>query len=151
MKENKKLEEFEKIKHWYITILDYVALKIPELKSFAESTKENILSKYNNYSHDIYRGLVQSRKDINDLTESLNNLEYIELNNILRERFGENLDDYKAELVIKKVIQRGRIKSDEEFKLLEERMSDLSQIESSLVEIEKINKLLLAYENKIGR
>jgi hypothetical protein len=52
--------------------------------------------------------------------------------------------DYEA--VAKQILKRGAILSDEEFHIVKDRVDELCQSDSNVVEIDMFNRLLLAYE-----
>lgn len=87
--------------------------------------------------------------DTLDMAKDLSYAQKEELNAILREKFGTDLNEQnnKNYKKIKRVIQRGKIKTDEEYYLLKERIDEIYDDESKREEVEELGTLLLNYEN----
>ena len=87
--------------------------------------------------------------DTLDMAKDLSYAQKEELNAILREKFGTDLNEQnnKNYKKIKRVIQRGQIKTDEEYYLLKERIDEIYEDESKREEVEELGTLLLNYEN----
>ena len=95
------------------------------------------------------RGMRMAFNDTLDMAKDLSYAQKEELNAILREKFGTDLNEQnnKNYKKIKRVIQRGKIKTDEEYYLLKERIDEIYDDESKREEVEELGTLLLNYEN----
>lgn len=92
----------------------------------------------------------QGLRDMNEMAKSLKSSEYQELNKILFEKYGKTLMDFdsKKDKKIESIIKKGKISSDEEYELIENKVSELSQEKDKVREIEMLNKLLIDYYKK---
>ena len=70
-----------------------------------------------------------------------------------RERTGRHLFDDVPDprLKLRAVLERGRVKSEEEWRLLEETLSEVEQTLFAKDEVPVINKMLAAFEAKLAR
>jgi hypothetical protein len=95
------------------------------------------------------RGMRMAFNDTLDMAKDLSYAQKEELNAILREKFGTDLNEQnnKNYKKIKRVLQRGKIKTDEEFYLLKERIDEIYEDESKSEEVDELGTLLLNYEN----
>lgn len=95
------------------------------------------------------RGMRMAFNDTLDMAKDLSYAQKEELNAILREKFGTDLNEQnnKNYKKIKRVIQRGKIKTDEEYYLLKERIEEIYDDEGKREEVEELETLLLNYEN----
>lgn len=95
------------------------------------------------------RGMRMAFNDTLDMAKDLSYAQKEELNAILREKLGTDLNEQnnKNYKKIKRVIQRGKIKTDEEYYLLKERIDEIYDDESKREEVEELGTLLLNYEN----
>lgn len=152
MKKPNYLHEIERLKDRYITILDFMSLKYPELKNFSAITRNNLLRQYPHYNKNILQGFREGYHDISEMASMLPFDDFMELNKILVEKFGKGLDEInnKTMRLINRVIKRGKIINDEEYRILEDQINKLSQSKSQQSEIEIINKLLTDYYQKKG-
>lgn len=95
------------------------------------------------------RGMRMAFNDTLDMAKDLSYAQKEELNAILREKLGTDLNEQnnKNYKKIKRVIQRGKIKTDEEYYLLKERIDEIYDDKSKREEVEELGTLLLNYEN----
>ena len=95
------------------------------------------------------RGMRMAFNDTLDMAKDLSYAQKEELNALLREKLGTDLNEQnnKTYKKIKRVLQRGKIKTDEEFYLLKERIDEIYEDESKSEEVEELGTLLLNYEN----
>ena len=88
-------------------------------------------------------------KDMNELSKGLSSIDLEELNRVLKERFGSDLTVYsnKGLAKIQRIIKRGRVNTDDEFRLLSNRVDEIYADDSKKDEVEVLNKLMGDYEN----
>lgn len=151
MKEKKDYtQEMEFIRDWCLVILDFLKEKDANFKEFAEITKNTFLNNSIVNNKKMLIGYRQGFRDINEMTQALSENNFQELNQILAKKFGKTILDFdtKKEKKISSIIKRRKISSDEEYELIENKVSELSQEEGKDKEIELMNKLLIDYLKK---
>lgn len=142
------LLEMEFIKNWIITVMDFLEKKIPEFHKFSEVMKSTFDKYPNQNSKKMLQGYRESYRDINEMAKNLSLIDYNELDKILIERFGKGLNDVNNTKILEKIIKRGKIISDDEFRLIDEKVNELCQTEPQSSEVDMLNKLLLVYHEK---
>jgi hypothetical protein len=142
--------EMEHIKDWCVVILDFITAKNANFKAFAEPTKDNLNKYYKSYNQRLYKGFQQSYRDINEMAKALSPSEYGELNAILNERFGKDLNGINpiTDKKIVKVLKEGKISSPTEYELLLNRVEEIYSDESKKEEVVKLNELLANYHKR---
>ena len=149
-KENLKNTELTHILSWVTTILDFFIAKSNNPKEFDvfDTPKKIALQVFNEGN---LRGMRMLLKDTNEWSKALSLKDYGELNILLSSKFGFNLSlyDRKNKKEVNRIVKQGEIKSDEEYELLEMRVSELSTnaklSTSQIDEINIINRLLGAF------
>lgn len=140
--------ELEYIKDWCITVINF-KLEINEtpreVKKLYEPLKNDLISNFNSKDKNIQRGLREAYKSLQEEVGywpiNMKNA----LNHILYSKFGETIIQDKDK-EIKKVLKRGKINNDDEFRIIDEKVNEICQIDSKSSELEKLNYLLLMYE-----
>lgn len=151
MKNEKKnyLPEMEQIKKWNITVMEFLAKKNPSLKGFCELVKK----KFDEYpvqnNKKMLQGYRESYKDINEMTKSIPVTDFNELDKELLSKFGKGLRDMDNDMLLVKIIERGRIISELEYVLVDEKVNTLCQTDSQSPDIEMFNDLLLDFHKKV--
>lgn len=145
----KKSEELLFIKDWTILILDLIVKTYgtdPVGDCFKDLQKVILLE----YEKQNLKGLRYVFKDVNDLAHEFEPSKLEQLNMLLKERFGKNLNYYSATLTrkVKQIIKKGEIKNPDEFRLLKDRAEVIFADEEFHAELREINKLLLKYEDE---
>lgn len=149
----KQEEEFLFIRRWCLTIIDFLYSNeindshLIELRkqAFDEETKTRFLEKT---SPGIYlKGLRQAYNDVNDMALHAPNHILRELNNMLYLQFGRDLSIYSKNISsqLEEILKRGKIINDDEFRLVEQVVSDISQIDDQSEQAIIYNDLLTAY------
>ena len=142
-KKTQNVTEYAFIKDFCITVLEYVASKSD--KSIKESYK-SVIDNWNNFFvQGEYRGFKEGYRDTLEITKSLSSDHYQALHDLLLAKYGKGLYDIESDTkkLANKIIKRGRIKSNEEWRLINEIANDTTQQEYN---IETLNALLLNYE-----
>lgn len=139
---------------WGLTVFKYIAHRSPEMKtletSFLQPWEEAYSRLQEKYSARHFYGMKQGCNDMATWANNLSPSDIEELNEILLNKFGKGLIDANKEhkKLIKRIIKRGSIKSDEEFYLITEYLSDTTnEID---FDINKLNKLLGEYEYEMN-
>jgi len=151
MKEKKDYtKEIEFIKNWCITIMDFVSQKDPLFAKIVNSSKDGFRNTPTIINKKILSGYQQGFRDINEMAKALKPSEYKELNDILLQKHHKTLFDFdtKKEKKIESVIKKGKISNNEEYALVENKVSELSQEKGKDKEIDILNKLLIDYYKK---
>ena len=137
-------KELEQIQNWCLTILDFMIKKHGKALPF-DMFKKVILKEYKEQN---LKGLRQVIKDVNEWSKGMSNSYVEELNVLLKDKFGKNLEAYDKDNLreINKILKRGFIKNEEEFGLLERRVDELSTSQTGHKDINQINQLLNKFE-----
>jgi hypothetical protein len=138
----------EYIKDWCITVI-YFKLEMnetpTEVKKLYEPLINGLISNFNSKDKNIQRGFKEAYKSLQEEVDYWPDKMKTDLNNILYSKFGENIKQDKDN-EIKKILKRGKINNDDEFRMIDEKVNEICQISSKLSELEKLNHLLLMYE-----
>ena len=138
----------EYIKDWCITVINF-KLEMnetpTEVKKLYEPLINGLISNFNSKDKNIQRGFKEAYKSLQEEVGYWPDKMKADLNNILYSKFGENIEQDKDK-EIKKIIKRGKINNDDEFRMIDEKVNKICQIGSKLSELEKLNHLLLMYE-----
>ena len=139
----KQQKELVFMKDWILIVHDYI------FKDDEDILEEDKLYIIEAFEIGEIRGMRMAFNDTLDMAKDLSYAQKEELNAILREKFGTDLNEQnnKNYKKIKRVIQRGQIKTDEEYYLLKERIDEIYDDESKREEVEELGTLLLNYEN----
>ena len=142
-----KTADYETLKEWCLTVFDYLLEQEPEFKLVADDSKALIAS------YDRYHNIKKMRalyKEHHLILRDLPPNQIEELNQILTEKFGHNLADVaKMETkAIEKIIKRGRIRNDTEYRLVWQREDEIYTDDSQFEYAETLRKLLSDYENQ---
>ena len=139
----KQQKELVFMKDWILIVHDYI------FKDDEDILEEDKLYIIKAFEIGEIRGMRMAFNDTLDMAKDLSYAQKEELNAILREKFGTDLNEQnnKNYKKIKRVIQRGQIKTDEEYYLLKERIDEIYDDESKREEVEELETLLLNYEN----
>ncbi len=140
----KSFEELLFLKEWNLIIADYF-VKIwadPIFERFRQIIIET-------FEKNDLRGMRMIYKDNNGMTIDLSPNDLDKLNQILRKKFGFDLAKVNDKNLakIKRIIERGHLKSDDEFRLLSNRVDEIYADDSKKDEVEVLNKLMGDYEN----
>lgn len=141
------------IRKWCLTILDFIYsdnvihTDVIELRkqAFDEKTKTRYLEQT---TPGIYlKGLRQAFNDINDMALNAPNQLLEKLNNTLFTQFGQDLSTYSQNNSsrLEEIVKRGKIINDEEFRFVEQKVSDICQIDAQSQQVIILNNLLAAY------
>ena len=140
-----KTADYETLKEWCLTVFDYL-LKQDSHHVMLVDYGKNIIAildkkKKKNDMRALYKELHLNVRELPP-----NQIE--ELNQILTEKFGHNLADVgKMETkAIEKIIKRGRIRNDTEYRLVWQREDEIYTDDSQYEYAEKLRKLLNDYE-----
>lgn len=160
----KQLEELKFKYEWCKTIQEFI--NAHEDDSFDVELMQDLDSAFaeqNPSMHDylirvldkayLEQNLVGIRSSINDYNEDARDLtpaEFEELNAILREKFGEDLvhNRQKDLAKIKRIIKRGKINNEDEFRLLKGRIDELLE-EEKIEEAQLLDKLMFEFEESL--
>ncbi|MCQ2320438.1 MAG: hypothetical protein MJZ91_03785 [Bacteroidales bacterium] len=160
----KQLEELKFKYEWCKTIQEFI--NAHEDDSFDVELMQDLdptFAEQNSSMHDylirvldkayLEQNLVGLRSSINDYNEDACDLtpsEFEELNAILREKFGEDLvhNRQKDLAKIKRIIKRGKINNEDEFRLLKGRIDELLE-EEKVEEAQLLDKLMFEFEESL--
>ncbi len=157
---NKKLTEKQEaeslfIREWCLTIIDFVYLPITkDLSALIEMRKEALGEEMKKaylekVTPSIYmKGLKEAFNDLNGTARDLPPKLLEELNKILRDKFGKDISTYSLSDMkqIVKITNRRKIVNEDEFRLINERVNELCEMDSESSELEVLNGLLSMYE-----
>ena len=142
-----KTADYETLKEWCLTVFDYLLKQDSHYVMLVDYGK-NIIAildkkKKKNDMRALYKELHLNVRELPP-----NQIE--ELNQILTEKFGHNLADVaKMETkAIEKIIKRGRIRNDTEYRLVWQREDEIYTDDSQFEYAETLRKLLSDYEDQ---
>ena len=141
----KQLEELTHIRDWCLTIVDFMIRKYGGQLIFTAMLKDVI---NNEYDAQNLRGMRCVYRDMNEGTGALSLREIEELNKILYAKFGEDLHTCSKRNLskINKIIKRGRIANEDEFRLVLGRVDEIYADSTKEEEVEMLNVLLKEFE-----
>jgi hypothetical protein len=141
---DEQLRELAYIKDWCLTIMDFI---------FSKSDQPLILAVFNDAINNGYdtqnlRGMRYVYRDTSEWGRGLSLRDIEELNKILYEKFGEDLNTCsKRDLSkINKIIKKGKIANENEFRIVLSRIDEIYHDSAKNEEIEILNMLLRKYE-----
>lgn len=97
------------------------------------------------------RGMRLIYNDNNEMVRGLSLNKLTELNHILREKFGFDLDKAHDKVLAKinLIVQRGYLKNDDEFRMLLSRVDEIYADDSKEKEVEILENLMRDYEKSL--
>jgi hypothetical protein len=140
------LTEIEYLKNWSITALQFMANKDTQFKVLCESVLDTLEHAQLINNKKMLQGFEEGVRDFKEWAKGLSPSDYKELNAILNEKFGMGLE-FDRKKIIAAIIKRGKIRSDDEYRLIDEQVDELCQTNRQSHEIELLNKLLLDFDN----
>ncbi len=153
-------EQLLTIKDWYITVFSFmgdgafcpgISDYINAHVAFMESFFENKILKGNKTA---LRGLKMALNDVIDSCRGLSPVDRKRLNDILRDKFGYDLNDAdkKRTKKIEAIVTRGKLRSDTEYYLAKEWIDHLlwSGEAGDVEKAQELDMLLCEYEQKVA-
>jgi len=150
MKEgNDYLREMLFVKSWCIAILDFLTIKIPGFETFSEVTKQVFIKYSDASSKKMVKGFKECFRDVNGMTRTLSAADYEELNQLLIKEFHVSLDEITQDSnrKIAVIIMSEKINDEEEYKLIENKVDELTNEKREIELVKSLNKLLIAYDS----
>lgn len=93
------------------------------------------------------RGYQEAQNDLHTMAkENLTKEQYEELNTLLKEQYNVNIHDISNAKKAKRILKRGAIKNDTEFRLVNDLVDELCHSDGDTTLIEQYNQLLFTYE-----
>ncbi|RFZ81466.1 hypothetical protein DYU05_19500 [Mucilaginibacter terrenus] len=145
--------EFLFLRKWCVAVIDaiyshnttHTELINLRKQAFEEETKAKYLEQATPGTY--LKGLRQAYNEINAIALNAPDQLLKELNNTLFTEFGKDLSTCSSDMSsgVEQIINRGKIINDEEFGLIEQKVSDISQIDANSSKIQTLNKLLATY------
>lgn len=145
----KALDELSFLKDWNQMIVDFL-VKNENTEFFKELYKviTDAFDKKN------LKGMRMVYNDTNEMARGLSPNKLTELNQVLKEKFGFDLnkDHDKVSAKINLIVQRGHLENDDEFRLLFNRVDEIFADDSKEKEVETLENLMDDYEkNKAAK
>lgn len=144
----KALDELSFMRDWNWVIVDFI-VKNENEEAFKEIFKElhQIISI--TFEKKDLRGMRMMYNDNNEIAKSLSQDKQSELNQILKEKFGFNLERaHDLNLAqINQILQRGYLKNDDEFRLLLSHTDEIYTDSSKKKKVETLEDLMADYES----
>lgn len=150
-KKSEYLNEMEYIKDWCITVIDFklgMNETVNEVKEIYEPLKKDLTNNFNSKNKNIQRGFKETYRNLKEEVGYWPDKMKANLDNILYSKFGETISqiDQEKEKEIIKIIKRGKINNDDEFRMIDEKVNEICQKNTNSSELDKLNHLLLKYE-----
>lgn len=142
--DQKALEELSFMRDWIWEIVDFLVKNVDEGKFF----KQLYPPITETFDKKDLRGMKMMYNDINEMAGDLSLHQLTELNRILREKFGFDLNKAHDKVIAKinRIVQRGYLKNDDEFRLLYSRVDEIYADDSKKEEVEILENLMADYE-----
>ena len=141
-----KLDNFEKLCDWCLTIYDFLENLHPDF-SFETEWFRGVIAKAETNSD--LKVLKRVYKETNLMIRETLTPDLIEvLNNLLDKKFSHSISDEidKETVAIQKIIERGKILNDREFELIKRREEEIWQDDSQHAYAETLRHMLGDYE-----
>lgn len=145
--------ELKRMLEWMSIVLDHLAEHFDEFKAIAAETKLHWgNTKYKGTKAE-WKGCKQGQREFAEMTTGLPADKYRQLDMILKEKFGEGLEDVldKKNKIMDKIYKRKSIKNADEYRMVDERVDELSQTKSNPEEIQFLNSLLTKYTDSLPK
>lgn len=142
-----KSNQIDRLRKWCIIVTDFIA-SLLEDKSLIKNQYDIIDTLYQKRDK---KGFETVFNDLNEWALSLSQDNIGNLNLILINSFGKGLHEVnnKSMRKIDSIIKKGLVKNENEFRIIENRVNELSQMNSSSEEINYLNNLLLKYRSLV--
>jgi cold shock CspA family protein len=139
-----QIKELIHIKEWCFTIMDFM-ISHYEGKDVFVQFSEVIKEGFNKQD---LRGMRHVYKDTNEWAKGLPFAHIEELNQILNDKFGEDLKKQTDGDTIKinRIIKKGKINSEDEYRLVLNRVDEIYADDSNKEEVLKLNELLATFQ-----
>ncbi|MBS1774256.1 MAG: hypothetical protein JST82_15465 [Bacteroidetes bacterium] len=140
--------ETEYMRAWCITFQQYLSTITPneEMKRVYLSSIEHFKTANAPTPSLTYRGMKEAFRDFVSSAKDLNPAQRQELNAILKQQFGKDLDDIDLEKDVLRIEKRGKINTDEEYRIIDEAINELCQTSPQSEKIQLYGSMLLAYK-----
>jgi len=146
---NEQKKELERLKDWSLIILENIKKNVSEHdKLYPIFLKFFDVVHYAFVVEDL-RGMRLMVQDLTSWGKQMDKAQVAELNQILRNKFGEDLN-YNLKK-IEKIISKGIIEKLSEYKLLSDYSEEIYDDELKKDEAKKVNNLLEVYQTKTGK
>lgn len=139
----KDLDELSFMRDWNWVIVDFLVKN--ENEEFFKHLYQIISEAFDKNN---LRGMRMMYNDNNEMARGLSLNKLTELNNILREKFGFDLDKAHDKVLAKinLIVQRGYLDNDDEFRLLFSRVDEIYADDSKEKEVKILENLMGNYE-----
>jgi hypothetical protein len=144
-----KKAEIQFMYNWVTTIYAYIASKNPLMKQLEQTFMQSWQKAYDRlmdkYRSVYFQGFKQGFNDITGWAKDLRKEEFAELNEILLVKFGKGFIDAEKELqkTLSGILKRKKIRSETEFYIVNEYLSDTAIVDDRKNEL---NKIIVGYE-----
>lgn len=142
----KKEADSRRVRDWIVAILEFMIKVEPDSIALRDLRKTT----HDAYSESDVRGLKSIAGELPNFFKILSPANRSELDRKLHDLFGYGLEveSQRRQKRIERVLTRGAIESEEDYRLVEERVEEICEKESLKNEAEELNELLLAFYKK---
>lgn len=103
------------------------------------------------YSKGNMRGMRMVSRDVNAMAKSLQHVDVLELEKMLAQQFGEDLQGDRTTLrTVRKVLERGIIESVESYRTVHEYLQDILPEDPYFARIDELHRLLNSYRGDVS-
>lgn len=142
LSQEEKAAAVKEMGEWCLTILDFQkAGFLPELFQKAQDAVARTMAAQN------LRGMRMIAHDMAEMGQSGTRAQTAELDALLRRKHGRGFAEVKKERQREAalILARGKIRTEDEYRVLQDRIEDLVDEEADAVEIENIDSLMATY------
>lgn len=140
-----QLKELDQLKEWCSTVIKFILENGPAGNTMLMQYEAVINSSYQ--KKDI-RGLRMVAKDTKEWAKGLIESDKNKLNEILESKFGSGLNGEVDKKNVTQILKKGKIITEDEYRLLLNRVEEIHTDPSKKEEVEMINLLLVEYHKK---
>ena len=141
--------EINELKEYNLTIIEFI------LSICSEEDKKLILpfkNKIEEIAEQNYlRGMRVITKDMSEWARSMNNSEQQSLNSLLQLRLGKDLNTYRQLERIRRILNRGKINTLQEYTLLLSYFEEIQDEGLNSKDFMKLEEVLMDYQSRSGR
>ena len=139
-----ELEQFDYLENWYIAVMEFWEQLYPAPSGFSWLDDHPEVKKNKTY----LRGLMEAYNDTLEMVRDLPAPKYIELDKILKAKFGSGLFEADKKYVkkVNTIIEKGKITNETQYYMLREYFERIWDMEEHKERAEKLEDMLYSFD-----